>query len=50
MSSQEIFLGITTSELVGYKAMGDNSKELQEELIRRASIISQERKGKKNII
>lgn len=48
MTPQEIFSGITTSELIGYKAMGDNSKELQSEIFRRLSVISKERKGKKN--
>lgn len=47
-TTEQIFKGITTSELVGYKAMGDNSQELRIELIRRASLESKSREGKVN--
>jgi hypothetical protein len=45
MTTQEIFSGITTSELIGYLAMGDNSKELRSELSRRASEVISSREG-----
>lgn len=47
-TTEQIFKGITTSELIGYKAMGDNSKELRTELLRRSSLDSKSRIGKTN--
>ena len=48
MTPQEIFNGITTSELVSYQVMGDNSKELRQEIERRIAIEAASRKGKIN--
>jgi hypothetical protein len=45
MTTQEIFSGITTSELIGYLAAGDNSKELRSELSRRSSEVIASRVG-----
>ncbi len=47
-TTEQIFKGITTSELIGYKVMGDNSKELRFELMRRANLESKSRVGKVN--
>lgn len=47
-NTEQIFSGITTSELIGYKVSGDNSKELRTELQRRMKIDSESRKGKVN--
>jgi hypothetical protein len=46
MKTQEIFEGISTSELISYQIAGDNSKELKAELIRRTEIDAKSRKGK----
>jgi hypothetical protein len=35
-TAQEIFKGISTAELVSYRLAGDNSKELAQEITRRA--------------
>ena len=48
MTTQEIFHGISTSELLSYLVAGDKSKELKEEITRRALIASSERIGKVN--
>ena len=48
MTTQEIFNGITTAELISYKVLGDNSTELSQELKRRLSIDALSRKGKIN--
>ena len=48
MTTQEIFTGITTAELISYKVAGDNSKELRQEIERRISIEAASRKGKVN--
>jgi hypothetical protein len=48
MTTQEIFAGITTAELISYKIAGDNSKELRQEIERRISIEAASRKGKVN--
>lgn len=50
MTTQHIFVGITTSELISYQVMGDNSKELKEEIERRIAIEAASRKGKVNNI
>lgn len=49
-NSQNIFSGITTSELIGYYSMGDTSVELMTEIKRRLSIESKQRVGKANIV
>ena len=48
MTTQEIFAGITTEELISYKIGGDNSKELKQEIERRIAIEASLRKGKVN--
>lgn len=48
MTTQEIFKGITTAELISYKVAGDNSKELKQEIERRIAIEAKSRKGKVN--
>lgn len=50
MKTQEIFTGIATAELISYKIAGDSSKELSQEIERRAAIEACLRKGKKNNI
>ncbi len=43
MTTKKIFEGITTAELLSYRVAGDNSKELKEEIERRAEIEIQTR-------
>lgn len=50
MSTEQIFNGIPTCELISYKMAGDNSKELRQELERRLSIEAASRKCKTNNI
>jgi len=47
-TTENIFNEISTSELISYKVMGDNSKELKQELERRFKIDSNSRIGKVN--
>ena len=46
MDTKEMFEGIATAELISYKVAGDNSKELNSEIARRARLESAARMGK----